>query len=104
MSERSSVSVIIPVYNEKDNLPELLARTLAACHALGRPWELILVDDGSRDGSTDLLADAARAQPGEIKSLLLNRNYGQHNAILCGFAAAQELSLVMQLRLELLLK
>ena len=89
MSERSSVSVIIPVYNEKDNLAELLARTLAACHALGRPWELILVDDGSRDGSTDLLADAARAHPGEIKSLLLNRNYGQHNAILCGFAAAQ---------------
>ena len=89
MSERSSVSVIIPVYNEKDNLPELLARTLAACRTLGRPWELILVDDGSRDGSTDLLADAARAHPGEIKSLLLNRNYGQHNAILCGFAAAQ---------------
>jgi undecaprenyl-phosphate 4-deoxy-4-formamido-L-arabinose transferase len=89
MSDRSSVSVIIPVYNEKDNLPELLARTLAACRALGRPWELILVDDGSRDGSTDLLADAARAHPGEIKSLLLNRNYGQHNAILCGFAAAQ---------------
>ena len=89
MSERPSVSVIIPVYNEKDNLPELLARTLAACRALGRPWELILVDDGSRDGSTDLLTDAARAHPGEIKSLLLNRNYGQHNAILCGFAAAQ---------------
>jgi undecaprenyl-phosphate 4-deoxy-4-formamido-L-arabinose transferase len=89
MSERPSVSVIIPVYNEKDNLPELLARTLAACRTLGRPWELILVDDGSRDGSTDLLADAARAHPGEIKSLLLNRNYGQHNAILCGFAAAQ---------------
>ncbi len=89
MSDRSSVSVIIPVYNEKDNLPELLARTLAACRTLGRPWELILVDDGSRDGSTDLLADAARAHPGEIKSLLLNRNYGQHNAILCGFAAAQ---------------
>ncbi|MEI6475560.1 MAG: glycosyltransferase, partial [Planctomycetota bacterium] len=89
MGERSSVSVIIPVYNEKDNLPELLARTLAACRALGRPWELILVDDGSRDGSTDMLADAASAHPGEIKSLLLNRNYGQHNAILCGFAAAQ---------------
>jgi undecaprenyl-phosphate 4-deoxy-4-formamido-L-arabinose transferase len=89
MSDRPSVSVIIPVYNEKDNLPELLTRTLAACSALGRPWELILVDDGSRDGSTDMLAEAARAHPGEIKSLLLNRNYGQHNAILCGFAAAQ---------------
>ena len=48
-----------------------------------------MVDDGSRDGSTEMLAQAARDYPGEIKALLLNRNYGQHNAILCGFGAAQ---------------
>lgn len=86
---RTSVTVVIPVYNEKDNIAELLERTLRACRALGRPWELILVDDGSRDGSSDILAAAARDNPGEIKVLLLNRNYGQHNAILCGFGAAQ---------------
>ena len=90
--EKSTVTVVIPVYNEKDNIPELLERTLKACRALGRagrPWELILVDDGSRDGSSEILAEAARNNPGEIKALLLNRNYGQHNAILCGFGAAQ---------------
>lgn len=86
---KPAVSVVIPVYNERDNLPELLARTLSACRGLGRETEIILVDDGSRDGSTELLADAAAAHPGEVKALLLNRNYGQHNAILCGFGAAQ---------------
>lgn len=91
-AEKTSVTVVIPVYNEKDNIPELLERTLKACRALGRAgrsWELILVDDGSRDGSSEMLAEAARNNPGEIKALLLNRNYGQHNAILCGFGAAQ---------------
>ena len=89
MSERGSVSVVIPVYNERENLPELLRRTVAACRALGRPWELVLVDDGSRDGSTDWLVQAAASHPGEVKAVLLYRNAGQHNAILCGFASAQ---------------
>ena len=89
MSDRMSVSVVIPVYNEKDNLPELLERTLKACRGLGRPWELVFVDDGSRDGSSDILAEAARAHAGEVKAVLLYRNCGQHNAILCGFGAAQ---------------
>jgi undecaprenyl-phosphate 4-deoxy-4-formamido-L-arabinose transferase len=89
VSERGSVSVVIPVYNERENLPELLRRTVAACRALGRPWELVLVDDGSRDGSTDWLVQAAASHPGEVKAVLLYRNAGQHNAILCGFASAQ---------------
>ncbi len=84
----SSVSIVIPVYNERENLPELVRRTLAAGRALGRPWELLLVDDGSRDGSTEMLTDFAQAYPGEVKALLLYRNAGQHNAILCGFANA----------------
>jgi undecaprenyl-phosphate 4-deoxy-4-formamido-L-arabinose transferase len=89
MSDRGSVSVVIPVYNEMANLPELLRRTVEACRSLGRPWELVLVDDGSRDGSTEWLAEAAREHAGEVKAVLLYRNAGQHNAILCGFASAQ---------------
>ena len=46
MSDRGSVSVVIPVYNETANLPELLRRTVEACRGLDRPWELVLVDDG----------------------------------------------------------
>lgn len=84
-----SVSIVIPVYNEVDNLPELVRRVTAAGRSLQRPWELVLIDDGSRDGSSELLQELAAAHPGEIKALLLNRNYGQHNAILCGFAHAQ---------------
>jgi undecaprenyl-phosphate 4-deoxy-4-formamido-L-arabinose transferase len=86
---KSSVSVVVPVFNERDNLPELLRRTMAAGRALGRPWELILVDDGSRDGSDEMLSQYAREHAGEVKALLLYRNAGQHNAILCGFAHAQ---------------
>jgi undecaprenyl-phosphate 4-deoxy-4-formamido-L-arabinose transferase len=86
---KSSVSVVVPVFNERENLPELLRRTMAAGRAMGRPWELILIDDGSRDGSDEMLAQYAREHAGEVKALLLYRNAGQHNAILCGFAHAQ---------------
>ncbi|MFM1830695.1 MAG: undecaprenyl phosphate-L-Ara4FN transferase [Planctomycetota bacterium] len=89
MTAARSVSVVVPVFNERENLPELVRRTLAAGRALGRPWELLLVDDGSRDGSDRMLEDFARQHPGEIKALLLHRNAGQHNAILCGFAHVQ---------------
>ena len=86
---KASVSVVVPVFNERENLPELLRRTLAAGRALGRPWELLLIDDGSRDGSDEMLSQYAREHAGEVKALLLYRNAGQHNAILCGFAHAQ---------------
>ena len=86
---KSSVSIVIPVHNERLNLPQLIERCVKVGRALDRPWELILIDDGSRDGSSEMLAEAAKTYPGEIKSLILNRNYGQHNAILCGFANAQ---------------
>ena len=86
---KSSVSIVIPVHNERLNLPQLIERCVKVGRALDRPWELILIDDGSRDGTSEMLAEAAKTYPGEIKSLILNRNYGQHNAILCGFANAQ---------------
>lgn len=85
MSAPATVSIVIPVFNEKDNLPELLERSLKACRSMSRPFELVLVDDGSRDGSTDMLEKAAAANPGDIVSVILNRNYGQHNAIMAGF-------------------
>jgi len=86
---KSSVSIVIPVHNERLNLPQLIERCVKVGRTLDRPWELILIDDGSRDGSSEMLVEAAKTYPGEIKSLILNRNYGQHNAILCGFANAQ---------------
>jgi undecaprenyl-phosphate 4-deoxy-4-formamido-L-arabinose transferase len=76
-------SVVIPVFNEKDNLPELIDRCLAACKQTCRTFEIILVDDGSRDGSRDLICGAADHHP-EVIGLILNRNYGQHAAVFVG--------------------
>jgi undecaprenyl-phosphate 4-deoxy-4-formamido-L-arabinose transferase len=84
-----SVSVVIPVYNEEPNLPELLERCLRACASMGNPFEIILVDDGSKDASARLIAEAAEEHPGKIVGMLLNRNYGQHAAIMAGFSAVK---------------
>lgn len=80
------VSVVIPVYNEQESLPELIRRTTAACETLGKDYEILLVDDGSSDNSADMLSDAAEAPGSHIVAVLLNRNYGQHNAIMAGFS------------------
>jgi len=84
-----TVSVVIPVYNEASNLGDLIGRTLAACRSLKRPFEIILVDDGSRDGSDAAITAAAKNHAGEIIGVLLNRNYGQHAAVMAGFAQSK---------------
>ena len=89
MKANATVSVVIPVFNEQENLAELLERSLKACRSLHATFEIILVDDGSRDQSPDMLRAAADQNPGEIIAILLNRNYGQHAAVLAGFAHAK---------------
>ncbi|OWO80196.1 undecaprenyl-phosphate 4-deoxy-4-formamido-L-arabinose transferase [Photorhabdus luminescens] len=79
------VSVVIPVYNEEESLPLLLERTLVACKQLTQEYELILVDDGSSDKSAEILIQAAEQSENHIIAILLNRNYGQHSAIMAGF-------------------
>lgn len=80
------VSVVIPVYNEQESLPELIRRTTAVCEMLGKDYEILLVDDGSSDESASMLSDAAEEPGSHIVAVLLNRNYGQHNAIMAGFS------------------
>ncbi|MFP2240651.1 undecaprenyl-phosphate 4-deoxy-4-formamido-L-arabinose transferase [Pseudescherichia vulneris] len=80
------VSVVIPVYNEQESLPELIRRTDAACATLNRDYEILLVDDGSSDDSAQMLSFAAQAPGSHIVAVLLNRNYGQHSAIMAGFS------------------
>jgi undecaprenyl-phosphate 4-deoxy-4-formamido-L-arabinose transferase len=79
------ISVVVPVYNEEGNLSELIARLTAVMDGLGRPYELIFVDDGSRDRSLEILEAAAGERPGRIRVLELARNFGQHQAILAAF-------------------
>lgn len=79
------VSIVIPVYNERESLPLLIDRTLAACQQLSQCYEIVLVDDGSSDNSAEILTTAAENASNHILAVLLNRNYGQHAAIMAGF-------------------
>lgn len=79
------VSVVVPVYNEEANLPHLLPRLVPVLEGMGRPWEIVFVDDGSRDRSLDLLKSSARDYAGRVKVVELLRNAGQHMAIMAAF-------------------
>ena len=79
------VSVVIPVYNEEASLPSLFSRIYPALDALGRSYELIFVDDGSRDQSMRVLRAQFDRRPDVTRVVLLASNAGQHMAILAGF-------------------
>ena len=83
------LSIVIPVYNEEPNLPEMIRRTLAACEAMKRSWEIILVDDGSTDRSVSLIEEASRNHPGKIIGVILTTNFGQHAAVTAGLAQSR---------------
>ncbi|MCC7113967.1 MAG: glycosyltransferase [Burkholderiales bacterium] len=79
------ISVVIPVYNEEAGLPALFARLDPALDALATRYEVIFVNDGSRDRSAAILADQFRARPDVTRVILFNANAGQHQAIIAGF-------------------
>ena len=81
------MSVVVPVYNGAATLGELTDRLLAVLRASGRPFEVILVDDGSRDGSAAEI-DRLAAAHAEVRGIQLMRNFGQHNATLAGIRDA----------------
>ncbi len=82
------LSVVIPVYNEKDNLLPLWSEMRAALESISRTYEVILVDDGSDDGSAEVLAEMRRSCR-DIRVLRLSRNCGQTAALMAGFRAAR---------------
>lgn len=85
---RDRVSLVIPVYNEVASLPALIHRCMDVGESLGRPFEIVLIDDGSEDGSVALIRRAVEHHPGRIVGLFLNRNYGQHAAVMAGLDAS----------------
>jgi undecaprenyl-phosphate 4-deoxy-4-formamido-L-arabinose transferase len=80
-----TLSVVIPVYNEEAGLPALFARLYPALDALQLPYEVIFINDGSRDRSAALLREQFAARPDVTRVVFFNANYGQHLAILAGF-------------------
>jgi len=79
------ISVVIPVYNEEEGLPYLFERLYPALDALGRSYEVVFVDDGSRDRSVAELREQFQRRPDVTRVVVLARNAGQHLAILAAF-------------------
>jgi undecaprenyl-phosphate 4-deoxy-4-formamido-L-arabinose transferase len=83
------LSVVVPVYRSAATLPELVARLAAVLDRLGVTHEIVLVEDGSPDNAWEVLAELHRSDPGRLVVVQLMRNYGQHNALMCGFRRAR---------------
>jgi undecaprenyl-phosphate 4-deoxy-4-formamido-L-arabinose transferase len=79
-------TIVIPVFNEQEVLPALFARLYPALDALGRPYEIVFVNDGSRDRSAALLKTQFELRPEVTRVVLFSSNFGQHRAILAAFA------------------
>ena len=84
---QAELSVVVPLYNEEESLPQLVEQLLAALRPLQLSFELVLVDDGSKDGTAKVLSQLAATVP-ELVAVLLRRNYGQTAAMAAGFDAS----------------
>lgn len=83
------ISVVIPVYNSGIILPELYSRLKAALENTGKSYELIFCEDCSADNSWEVLQQLKEQDPGIVTAIQLSKNYGQHNATLCGLSFAK---------------
>ena len=85
---KTTYSIVAPIYNELENLPELYRRIKEVMDSTGEPWELVLVDDGSTDGSTESIRELAR-QDQRIRPVIFARNFGHQIAITAGWDYAR---------------
>jgi glycosyltransferase involved in cell wall biosynthesis len=81
-------SLVVPAYNEQENIPTLLQRVSASLQQIGKPFEVIIVDDGSSDSTPQLLAEGMKTYPW-LRVLRMKKNGGQSAAFEAGFAAAK---------------
>lgn len=81
-------SIIAPIFNEQDNIPELHRRVSEVMDSTGEPWELLLVDDGSTDGSTDMIRELAK-KDSHVRPVIFARNFGHQIAITAGWDFAR---------------
>ncbi len=83
------LSIVVPVYNEKENIPLLFQAVTESLVTTDYTWELILVDDGSKDGSLEVLEELAEAEKEKVRLVVLRRNFGQTAAIAAGIDFAR---------------
>jgi glycosyltransferase involved in cell wall biosynthesis len=84
---RCDIAVVVPAFNEAESLPELVARIEATISAMGRTWEVWVIDDGSTDGTMAVVSALAAAHP-QVHGLSFARNFGKAAALAAGFQAA----------------
>lgn len=85
MHTQPYISIVIPVYNEAGNLENLYQRLTDVMDKYGKPYEIILTNDGSRDNSAGILRELHQRRPDQIRVINFNGNFGQHMAIMAGF-------------------
>lgn len=83
------LSLVVPLFDEADNVEQLVERVQAAMRETAWPWQLILVDDGSSDGTRDRIREAVSACPDRIRAVVLRRNFGQTAAMQAGIDLAE---------------
>ena len=88
MTQAPEISVVIPLYNEALNVPDLCRELKKALGPIGRTYEVLLVDDGSKDGTGARAAELAKTEP-TLRVLRLRRNFGQTAAFSAGFDHAR---------------
>src|SRR5829696_7075360 len=82
------ISLVVPVYNERETLEEVYRQAVAALEAIGRPYEIIVVDDGSSDGTWEIV-ERLHEQDAELHAVRFKRNFGQHPAMHAGLVRAR---------------
>ncbi len=87
-------SIVAPIFNETGNLPELYRRVKENMDTTGEPWELVLVDDGSTDGSTDMIRSLAKEDP-RVRPVIFARNFGHQIAVTAGMDYARGQAVVI---------
>jgi len=90
-----NLSLVIPVYNEEENLPLLYEAILNVMGKLGQPWEVLFVDDGSQDNSLSVLRNLATKDPEHVRVVVFRRNYGQTAAIAAGIDHSEGETIVL---------
>ena len=89
MASKLDISVVVPLYNERESLPELMAWIDRVCDAEKLSYEVIMVDDGSNDGSWDVVEQLKQQYGQKLHAIHFMRNYGKSAALYCGFEAAE---------------
>lgn len=89
MSDNPAVSIVVPIYNEVGNIPELVRRVHQVMESTGRTWELVMINDGSTDGSAEALQTAYEADPAHLQVVHFARNFGHQVAVTAGMDYAR---------------